>query len=645
MGLSAPGIGSNLDVNSIVTQLMSIEKRPLTLLDKEEASYQSKVTAYGTLKGAMASLQSAMQGLATATRFQAQVAAPADPTVFTASTTNAATPGSYTVDVGLTAQSQVLAATGVASDQNASSTGVLQIKVGSGATQSITIDASNNTLAGVRDAINSAHIGVTATIVNAGGATPYKLVLNADATGATNTLVVTNGLAAGELYDAIASLAEVRVARDATLTVNGVAVTSASNTVASVISGVTLNLLKSGSTTLTVTRDSASVQSAVNTFVQAYNDVNKTIANLTAYNAASKQGGALLGDSTAQGLQSRIRAMLGQALTGTGGSYTTLSQVGVSFQKDGSLTVDSTKLAAAISTNFADIPAVFAVHGKSSNSLLSLASSSASSQAGSYVVTITAAAARGTATAAGAPAASTVIDGTNDGFSVTIDGVASGALTLAHGTYTATQLAAALQTSITGATAFTSAGIAATATLSGGKIVLASASFGTASTVASIAGTALTALGFTGSESGSGTNVAGSFSLNGSPHAAAGSGQFLTGVAGSAAADLKIQYSGNAAQVAAGPTTTLDFSRGFAARLAALATDVLDSAGALAGRSSGLAKSIANVGQRRNGVNQRLLDTEARYRAQFSALDTLLSRLNQTSSFLTQQLASINSTK
>ena len=113
------------------------------------------------------------------------------------------------------------------------------------------------------------------------------------------------------------------------------------------IPGVTLNLLKSGSTTLTVAQDTATVQSAINSFVQAYNEVNKTIANLTAYNAASKQGGPLLGDSTAQGLQSRIRAMLGQALTGTGSSFTTLSQVGVSFQKDGSLAVDSTKLAAA----------------------------------------------------------------------------------------------------------------------------------------------------------------------------------------------------------------------------------------------------------------------------------------------------------
>ena len=623
---------------------MSVEKQPLATFNKEEASYQNKVTAYGSLKGALSSFQSTMQNLATAARFQTQAATAGDPSIFTASSTAAATPGNYTVDVDHTAQSQVLAANGLASDRSASSTGTLQIKVGSGSAQTITIDSSNNTLAGVRDAINAANAGVTATIVSAGGATPYKLVLSATATGGANTIAVTNGLAAGELHDAIATLAEVRGATDAALTVNGVAVTSASNSVAGVVPGVTLNLLDSGTTTLTVARDNAAVQSAINSFVQAYNDVNKTISSLTAYNVASKQGGPLLGDSMAQNLQTRIRATLGQALTGTGSSFTTLSQVGVSFQKDGSLSVDTTRLAAALASNFADVPAVFAVQGKSGNSLLNFVSSSGKTQPGSYSVNLTAAATHGSATAGGAPAVSTLIDGTNDGFSVVIDGVASGALTLAHGTYTTTELAAAVQTALAGATALTQNGISATATLSSGKIVLASASYGTASSVSTLAGSGLAALGFAGSESGSGTNVAGSFTLNGTNYTATGAGQVLTGVAGSAAADLKIQYTGNATQIAASPTVGLEFSRGFAARLAQLATDTLDSTASLAGITTGLAKSIADVGERRDNLNRRLVAIEARYRAQFNALDTMLANLTQTSNFLTQQLSALNAT-
>ena len=642
MGLSSPGIGSNLDVNSIVTKLMSVEQQPLATFDKEEASYQAKVTAYGSLKGALSSFQTTMQSLATATRFQAQAATTGDPSIFTASATAAATPGNYTIDVDHTAQSQVQASHGLASDRSASSTGTLQIKVGSGTAQNISIDSSNNTLAGVRDAINAANAGVTATIVNAGGTTPYKLVLNATATGSANTITVTNGLAAGGLHDEIATLAEVRGASDAALTVNGVSVSSASNSLANVVPGVTLNLLDSGSTTLTVARDNGAVESAISSFVQAYNDVNKTISSLTAYNAASKKGGPLLGDSTAQNLQTRIRATLGQALTGTGSSFTTLSQVGVSFQKDGSLAVDSAKLSKALASNFADVPALFAVQGKSANSLLSFVSSGAKSQPGSYSVNLTTAATHGSATAGGAPAVSTLIDGTNDGFSVVIDGVASGTLTLAHGTYNATDLATAVQTALAGASALTQNGIAATASFSGGKIVVASASYGTASTVATLAGSALAALGFSGSEIGSGTNVAGSFTLNGANYAAIGVGQLLTGITGSAAADLKIHYTGNATQITANPTVGLEFSRGFAARLAQFATEALDSSASLAGVAAGLAKSIASVDERRDNLTRRLGGIEARYRAQFNALDTMLANLTQTSNFLTQQLSALN---
>ena len=639
MAISSPGIGSNLDVNSIVTQLMTVERRPLTLLDQKEASYQSQVSAYGTLKGSLASFQASMRSLSTAAGFQTQSALPADASVFTASAAAAATPGNYSVDVGVTAQSQVLAANGLASGQNPSSTGTLQIKVGSGNTATITIDASNNTLEGVRDAINAAHAGVTATVINAGGATPYKLVLSADATGAANTIQVTNNLAAGELHDAVASLAEVRPARDATLTVNGVAVTSASNTNSSVIPGVTLNLLKSGSTTLTVSHDSSSILSAVSTFVQAYNDLNKTISTLTAYDASTRQGGPLLGDSAARTLQSQVRAMLGQALTGTGSSFTTLSQVGVSFQKDGTLAVNSARLASVISSNFADIPAIFAVQGRSSNSLLTLVTSNASTQPGSYGVIISAAATHGAATATSAPAVTTTIDGTNDGFSVLVDGVASGALTLAHGSYTATELAAAAQTALSGASAFTQAGIVPTVTLSGGKLAITSSNYGTASAVSSAAGTALSALGFDGSEDGTGTDVSGTFSVNGSVIAATGSGQLLSGAAGSAAAGMKVQYSGTALQAAATPAMTLDFSRGFAARLAQFATDALGNGGLLNGRTAGIAKSIAGIDRSRIDMNSRLADVEARYRAQFTALDVLLGNLTHTQTFLTQQFA------
>ncbi len=637
MAISSSGIGSNLDINGIISSLMTVEQRPITLLTQKEAKYQAQLTAYGSLKGVLASFQTSMQNLASAAKYQGLTAAVGDASVFTAAASNAAAAGGYTVSVSNIAQSQVLAAAGVASMTSASSTGTLTLKVGSGAAATVTIDASNNTLSGMRDAINAANAGVTATIVNDGSATPYKLVLTASASGAANTIEVTNGLTAGELYDAVAGLTQMRQAKDAVLTVNGVPVTSASNTLTAVIPGVTLNLLKAGDTTLTLARDTASVQAAVGAFVKSYNEVNTSITSMTAYNASTKQGAVLIGDSTVHKLQSSIRATLSNALAGTGSSLTTLSQIGVSFQKDGSLALDSAKLTKALENNFTDLAALFGVHGKSSNSLLSFVASGTAAKPGDYQVNITAAATQGAAIGVNALAGSTVIDASNAGFSMTVDGIASGALSLAHGTYTPAQLAAALQAALDSSSAFTANGIGATVTLDTGRIAIASKSYGTASAISGAAGTALSALGLDGSENGAGTDVAGSFAIDGTVIAATGSGQTLT-----AGADgITVRYSGTAAQAAANPYATLSFSQGYASRLSTLATSVLSSTGTLAGRTSGIDASVRDIGERRAELNRRLAGIEARYRAQFSALDVMVSRLNQTSAFLAQQLASL----
>jgi flagellar hook-associated protein 2 len=641
-GLASPGVGSGLDVNSIVTKLMAVEQRPLTLLNQREAGFQAKLSAYGSLKGALAAFQGTMQTLATASRFQANTAVSSDTAVLTASASSDAVPGSYAISIDHIAQAQVLAAAGVADANTASSTGTLTIQVGSGSARVITVDTTNNSLNGLRDAINAAGAGVSATIVNDGGATPYKLVLTASASGAANTISITNSLAAGELRDAVTSLAEVRGALDAALTINGVAVASASNTLTTAVPGATLNLVKAGSSTLTVARDTAGIQSAVTQFVKSYNDLNGTLASLTGYNAASKQGGLLLGDSAAQKLQSDLRALVAGAVGNTGGSLTTLSQIGIAFQKDGALALDSAKLTAAIGSNFSDLASLFAVRGRSSSALLTFGGSATATQTGTYQVTIAAAATRGAATAANAAAGTTTIDGTNDGFAVTIDGVASGPLTLAHGSnQTPAQLAQALQSAINGASAFSSAGIAATVSVESGRLVVSSNRYGTDSQVSGATGTAIAALGFNGSETGTGTNVSGSFSLNGSIIAATGSGQTLSAPAGSAAAGLQLKYTGTPAQALATPVLTLNLSEGIASRLQHMAADRLDSEGVFATRTEGINTSIREIEARREALARRLTQVEANYRSQFNALDTLISNLNQTSSFLTQQLASL----
>ena len=198
MGITAAGAGSNLDVNSIVSQLMAIEQHPLTLLSQREADYQAKLSAYGALKGAFSSFQTAMQGLSDPAQFQSVKATVADESILTAAGdgTGKAVPGSYSVEVQQLAQQQKLSSVGFSTPATVVGSGTLTIQFGtyesgsntftvngSKSAQTITIDPSNNTLSGVRDAINSANAGVSATIINDGAGN--RLVVTAKDSGST----------------------------------------------------------------------------------------------------------------------------------------------------------------------------------------------------------------------------------------------------------------------------------------------------------------------------------------------------------------------------------------------------------------------------------------------------------------------------
>ena len=289
MALSSPGIGSNLDVNGIVSQLMSIERQPLTALAKQEASYQAQLSAYGNLKGALSFFQSSVRALSDLSKFQAVTANVSDSTVFTASAGSSAVPGSYSVTATQLAQSQKIVSTGFVNVSDIVGTGTLTFQFGttSGATftansnkpsKAVTIDAAHSSLAGVRDAINAANIGVSATIVNDGSAAPNKLVLTSTDSGAANSLKITvadltdasnvdNAGLSQLAYDPAGTLgngknlSQTVAAQDALLTVDGITgISKASNSITDVIQGVTLNLVKAGTSTLTVARDVTSVQ-------------------------------------------------------------------------------------------------------------------------------------------------------------------------------------------------------------------------------------------------------------------------------------------------------------------------------------------------------------------------------------------------
>jgi len=670
VAISSPGIGSNLDVNGIVSQLMALEQKPLNNLAREEASYQAKISAYGSVNSSLSQFQNSMQTLASPAKFQALTAAVADSSILSASASPSAVPGTYAVEVQTLAQQQKVNSAGFANTTDVVGTGTITIQYGtytSGtnsfalnsakSAQAVVIDAAHNTLAGIRDAINAAGIAVSATIVNDGSASGNRLVLTSKDSGAANSLKIsvadadlgnTDMAGLSQLaYDPTLvagsgkNLTQTVAAQDATLKVDGIAITKSSNTITDAIGGLTLNLTKASAsgvaTALTVARDTASLQAAIGAFVNAYNGVNKTITDLTTYNLQTKQASVLTGDSSAIRIQSGIRAMLGGSITALSGNLRTLSDIGVAFQKDGSLTLDTVKLQVAINNNFGDLAKLFATIGTPSDSLVIYSSAGLNTRPGAYGVSVTQLATQGSL--AGATAAGlTLTAGTNDVLGLTIDGVAA-SVTLASSTpyASAAALAGEVQSKINGAAAFAAAGISVSVTASAGGILsISSNRYGSASSVAIIAGAAHDNLLGAGAAlaSAAALDVAGS--INGAT--ATGSGQYLTGASGNAAAGLNVQITGGAT----GARGSVAYTQGYASQLAMLAGRFLDTSnGAIASRTNGLNASIKSIASRRDALTLRLADIEKRYRAQFTALDVMMSTMSQTSTFLTQQLASL----
>lgn len=368
-GLASPGIGSGLDINGLVTKLMQVESQPLTLLKTKETGVQAKLSAYGTLKSALSTLQSSGFALASAATFNARTTSFSDTSVATATATTDATPGTYGIVVTNIAKNLTIRSDAAyAATSETFNTGTLTITTGTGATP-ITIDASNNTLTGVRDAINSANAGVSATIVDDG--TSNRLVLTASSPGSDGsfTVAATDSGSGGthaltELdYAGGAGVAgqtlRVQTADDAQLSVNGLSITRSSNTLTDVITGVTLNLAKAGSTTLTLGRDTAAVSTAVTAFVKAYNDVNKLVHDAMAYNPNTGKAAVLTGDATVRGVQSQLSRLISTSVTGLSGGISTLSDIGISVLKDGSLSTNTSTLQAALSDTTKDVAGLF----------------------------------------------------------------------------------------------------------------------------------------------------------------------------------------------------------------------------------------------------------------------------------------------
>lgn len=364
MAITAAGVGSGLDINGIVSQLMSLERRPLFQLERKIDSYETQLSAYGKVRSALSAFGTAMEGLSSLDKFQVYAADSSDEDVLTASADSSVTSGVFSMEVTRLAQNHKLG----------SSQSILKADTFSG-NLSVTVDGNTMnvstdglTLEGIRDKINSdeTNPGVTATVINTGGDN-QTLILTSEESGTAKAITVdetavnnvtqgVNGSALGlsmlnrdkdgVVLSGVSQL-------DAEYKIDGITLTSASNEASGAIEGITLNLKALGSSTLNISRDTEAIKESAQEFVDAYNALRSTLNDLAT--------DELAGDSSIRSLQDTIRNVYNSASSGFSGTFTSLAQLGITTDvSSGELRLDSNMFEDALDTDFDSVAQLFA---------------------------------------------------------------------------------------------------------------------------------------------------------------------------------------------------------------------------------------------------------------------------------------------
>lgn len=381
--ITSIGIGSGLDIESMITQLVAAERAPVKKLQTEAGSLQTKLSTYGKLQSAMATLRDAASALTRSSTWGATTGASSDAAAVAVTTGTTTLPGSYAIEVQRLASVQSNATGTYASADALVGEGTLRIELGSwgaggnftpkpgGTAVDVAVGPPAESLAQLRDKINASNAGVVASVLS--DASGARLVLRSAATGEVNGFRVgvsdndgnnLDGIGLSALaYDpsvGILTMAQALAAANASASLNGLPIASQSNTLSNVLDGLTLTLGKVTTAPVLVEAkpDTASVRKALDGFATAYNDLNKLLAEQTKYDAASKTAGALQGDSAAISMRAQMRSLLGGS-SGASAMFGRLAEVGFDVQSDGSIKLDETKLANGLA-NLGEMRKLFA---------------------------------------------------------------------------------------------------------------------------------------------------------------------------------------------------------------------------------------------------------------------------------------------
>ncbi|MDQ5878373.1 MAG: flagellar hook-associated protein 2 [Pseudomonadota bacterium] len=377
MTISSAGIGTGLDVASIISKLVAVESQPITLLNTRQQTYKDQLSAYGRILSATSSLQTAAGKLDSAADFQGYTATVADTDYASATATSYAAAGSYALRVEQLAQANKLLSTA----NPVVAAGTLTVELGDisggsfvakSGSSPVVVNFTGSTLEELRSAINAASAGVSATIVNGSGG--KQLVLTSNVSGKENTIKLTGATGlSGLTYDPItpsAAFTEKAAAQDAEAYIDGVLVTSSTNTLSEAMTGVNITLKKAHdplipaeATTLTIGSDTAGMTTRAKDFVKSWNDLNTLFKSLTKYDPTASKASTLSGDRTVSSMEAQLRSVLFSSPGGASAAYPRLSDLGITLETDGSLKLDETKFGTALSSNLIDASATVTAFG------------------------------------------------------------------------------------------------------------------------------------------------------------------------------------------------------------------------------------------------------------------------------------------
>ncbi len=632
-------------------------------LEQKQQKLDIKLSGFNLLNQALQGFNSQVSSVLNPQTFNKLSASSSNEQVIGATVTGQPAAGTYSVEVQQLAQAHTLATSNdFAATSDVVGTGTLSITVG-GVQHDLTIDSTNNTLEGIRAAVNDANIGVTATIVNTGAG--YKLMFTSDKTGAVNAINVsvtdddgndTDNAGLSQLINA--NMTETVAAQDAAIVINGLTINRSDNVIDDVIDGLTLNLnaAEPGVTqTITVSRDTGEAQQAVQDFVDLYNSLQDVFDILGSYDNTPTEddpaSGSLKGDSTLRMIKQQVREMISQPVAGLSGAIQSLADVGIKTNLDGRLELDTTKLQQALSADPEAVSKLFGASLTATDPLVSYVGSNEKTPEGSWGLFISAAAEQAVLQGAAlANGGSITLDSTNNTLEISVNGTASATITLAQGTYTNDEMADLLQRAINGDANISAAGgkVAVRYDSVNDRFEIKTEDFGSQASIELTGGSIVTSgvLGFNAGDQDTGVDVGGQISdpVTGNTYTFTGQGQVVS-VSDYALEGLPKGLEFKVEGTATGDRGTITFSRGVAARIVGEFDSWMSAEGVVGQKLDNLYSSQRAYETQQEKLDERYARLEQRYRIQFGQLQAVLSSFQQMQTSLAAQLAALQPKK